>query len=51
MDGPLHIVAGHEPDMDTPEEREKLYQEVCITVFQSQIYQLTPSQVGQSQSY
>jgi hypothetical protein len=30
MDGPLHIMAGREPDLVTPEERERFYQEVCI---------------------
>jgi len=35
MDGPLHTRP------DTPEEREKFYQEVCLAVLQSQKYQLT----------
>ena len=39
-----------EPELDTPEEREIFYQEVCIIVLQSLWYQLTLSlsQVGQS---
>ena len=35
MDGPLHTMADREPDLDTPEERDKFYQEVCIAVLQS----------------
>jgi hypothetical protein len=30
MDGPLHVTADHEPDLETAEEREKFYQEVYI---------------------
>ena len=42
MDGHLHIMTDHEPDLDTPEEREKFYQEVCIAVLQFQKYQTHP---------
>ena len=43
-------MAGREPDLDTPEEREKFYQEVCIAVFLIIVVNSTFSQAGQSQS-
>ena len=50
MNGPLHTMAGREPDLDTSEERENFYQEVCIAVFHLKKYTTHLSQAGQSES-